>query len=463
MSCDICADRFNKSTHAPVKCPYCPLAACTTCSERYLLDTTEDAHCMGCRKAWSREILSLNFTNKFVSQTYKMRRENLLMEREKSLMPATQPYVEYEKQSRSLTKDIEKINGIIHVEQVKLNQLAHGTALAPFAVAQGVSTEWEASVILNKLLTEKRKVVSALMLDITHLEWIRQQLLYRMTGSVLSHTERREFVRACPVNNCRGFLSTAWKCGLCENWTCPTCHEVKGPNKDIEHTCDAGNVATAALLAKDSRNCPKCAALIFKINGCDQMYCTQCHTPFSWRTGRIETGTVHNPHYYEYQRRNGTLPRQPGDIPCGGFPQWGEIIRIVPRGHPDWTWVSSAFRSHAHCQFAVLPRYTINGQNENRDLRVKLMIGDYTEEDFKKKIQQREKARQKKNDIRQVLEMYMAVIADLFQAFAQDRGIPMLRESLTELRDHVNTTMKQISKRYTNCAVPTISTTFDMN
>ena len=171
--------------------------------------------------------------------------------------------------------------------------------------------------------------------------------------------EKRAFVRACPHDACKGFLSTAWKCGLCENWTCPTCHEVKGPEKDAAHTCDPNNVATAELLARDSRNCPKCAAGIFKINGCDQMWCTQCHTAFSWRTGRVETHMVHNPHYYEYQRAHGTpLPRAVGDVPCGGFPEWNVILRLVggrqsiqSHGCGVVQEVINAYRSHPHAMY----------------------------------------------------------------------------------------------------------------
>ena len=90
------------------------------------------------------------------------------------------------------------------------------------------------------------------------------------------------------------------------------------------------------------------------------------------------------------------------------------------------------------------------------------MIGDFLEEEFKKKIQQREKARQRRNDIRQVLEMYMAVLSDLFQAFVQDRDIDILVGALFELRRHVNATMDAVSKRYTNCAVPRISENYDV-
>ena len=281
--------------------------------------------------------------------------------------------------------------------------------------------------------------------------------------------EKRAFVRACPHDACKGFLSTAWKCGLCENWTCPTCHEVKGPEKDAAHTCDPNNVATAELLARDSRNCPKCAAGIFKINGCDQMWCTQCHTAFSWRTGRVETHMVHNPHYYEYQRAHGTpLPRAVGDVPCGGFPEWSVILKLVggrqsiqTNGGGVVQEVINAYRSHPHAMYSLIPRYTEQDrQTENRDLRIKFMIGDITDDEFKKKIQQHEKANQRKRAIRQVIEMYTTVITDLFQAFQENRDILVLHESLCGLRDHYTATLKKVQFAY-KCAVPDLGSNFN--
>jgi len=461
MSCPVCCERFNKSTHNKVECPYCPYEVCSSCSERYLCDTPDDAHCMSCRKGWSREILCKNFSKKFVSSTYKERRENLLLEREKSLMPATQPYVEIEKQIRTIHKDIGAMQSKLAVEMAKFNRMS-AIPLGPLAVEHGVTTEYEASIIRHKLASEQRKVMAHIQLDIDHLSWHLTTCLNRMNGTQVAQ-ERRTFVRGCPWQNCRGFLSTAWKCGLCDNWTCPDCHEVRGPTKDTEHTCDPNNVATAQLLAKDSRNCPKCAAMIFKINGCDQMWCTQCHTAFSWRTGRIETHVVHNPHYFEYQRARGTLLRQPGDVPCGGFPDWPIVMRLIPRAHQHYGKIVNAYRSHGHCQWAMIPRYTVNAQTDNRDLRIKLMIGDFSEDIFKKKIQQREKARQRKTDIMQVIEMYMAVLNDLFQSFVSNGNIEELMTSLETLKNHVNPTFRIVSMRYTNCAVPLISDVFDLN
>lgn len=111
----------------------------------------------------------------------------------------------------------------------------------------------------------------------------------------------------------------------------------------------------------------------------------------------------------------------------------------------------------------MIPRYTVNVQNDNRDLRIKFMIGDLPEDMFKKKIQQREKARQRKTDIRQVLEMYMAVLNDLFQTFVSNSNVGDLVTSLEALKNHVNPTLRAVSARYTNCSVPIISEFFDLN
>ena len=129
---------------------------------------------------------------------------------------------------------------------------------------------------------------------------------------------RNQFIKACPVPTCRGFLSSQWKCGICNNWTCPECHEVKGPDRNVPHECNEETKATAALINNDTRSCPTCGTGIYKIDGCDQMFCTECHTAFSWRTGCIEQN-IHNPHYYEWMRRTGgQIPLNHNEIQCDG-------------------------------------------------------------------------------------------------------------------------------------------------
>jgi hypothetical protein len=123
--------------------------------------------------------------------------------------------------------------------------------------------------------------------------------------------------------------------------------------------------------------------------------------------------------------------------------------------------IISAYRSHPHATHSLIPRYTEQDhRTENRDLRIKFMIEDITEDEFKKKIQQREKANQRKRAILHVLEMYTTIITDLFQAFQQNRDLALLHESLCGLRDHYNTTLERVRFTY-KCAVPNLLINFN--
>ena len=448
--CDVCCETFNSSTRSRVKCAYCEFNVCTSCVEKYLLDTSDDPHCMSCRKAWNREILCANMTAKFVSKTLKARRENLLFERERSLMPATQPYVETEKRARYYRDLINKTR----VASAKLRESRAAITATPSAVItvqNNLANQIEGRVERVRQICDVDKQIRSLEIDVVFYE----QCIAIHTRDGTAEVVRKQFVRACPYSDCAGFLSTAWKCGLCENWACPDCHEGKGKQKDAPHTCNPDSVATARLLEKDSRPCPKCASVIFKIDGCDQMWCTQCHTAFSWRKGTIETNGIHNPHYYEWMRARGTLPRAPGDVPCGGLPTWQQLVRITPN-----TTLATIHRTYNHIYHIVLNRYAVNREEDNRDLRIKFMIKDFTDEVFKKKLQQREKARQKKMEIRQVLEMYEAVTIDLFQSFIQHKNVDTILLEFERLKAHTNEEMGKISKRYTNCSVPLVRDDF---
>ena len=131
--------------------------------------------------------------------------------------------------------------------------------------------------------------------------------------------ERRKFVMPCQTGGCRGMLSTAYKCDLCEKFTCSKCLESIEGDKDA-HECVQANVETAEEIRKNTRPCPNCGCRISKIDGCDQMWCIECKTAFSWSKGTVEVGVVHNPHYFQWMRQNGGMPRTDGmpGMPGGG-------------------------------------------------------------------------------------------------------------------------------------------------
>ena len=97
MDCSICCEKYNKSTRKPILCTYCDNTYCYQCTKRYLLESHEDPHCMNCRHQWNREYLDSIFPKVFMNKELKRHRENVLLEREKSLLPSTQGAVEQRK------------------------------------------------------------------------------------------------------------------------------------------------------------------------------------------------------------------------------------------------------------------------------------------------------------------------------------------------------------------------------
>jgi len=409
---------------------------------------------MSCRADWNRAHVVKVFTKSYCDTTYKKHRENVLLDRERGLLPATQPAAERYMQVKNITKEITKVEE----EKNKIRTRTH-PALPEGVVADSHEArlfhlrcryDIRAKVVVKEneiaFLTEKRALISGIT-------------------TTNAAAERREFIKACPANDCRGFLSRAWKCGLCEMWACPDCHEIKGAERDVAHTCNPDVLATVKMLADDTRQCPKCPAMIFKIEGCDQMYCTQCHTAFSWRTGRVETGTIHNPHYYEFmrQRNGGVAPRNPGDVPCGGLIRDRTLTTSLNQAriletHEVYIALVDYHRIYHHIEHVELPKYVVRRIAENEDLRIKFLVNEIDEANFKLELQKREKALEKKQEINQILTMYQTVVMDLLNrattllTLEQFEG---LSTELDEIRNYMNTQFITISKLY-NCVVPNI-------
>ena len=78
-TCPVCLEDFTASVRARVSCPQCHLEVCRTCVRRYLLNTTQQAHCMGhnCKCTWDREFLIKNLLKSFVNGEYKKHRAKI--------------------------------------------------------------------------------------------------------------------------------------------------------------------------------------------------------------------------------------------------------------------------------------------------------------------------------------------------------------------------------------------------
>jgi hypothetical protein len=382
FECLICTEDFNQSKHTKVSCPSCSFAACRTCCQHYILDQ-EASVCMNkgkkpddsyiCQKEWSRQFVTANFPKTWVNNQWKQMNQKVGVEREKALLPATMAVVEQRKEIRLMEIEVEAIDRQIEILKQR---------------------KWN----------------------------LKQQI--RAGGSVVT-VKAVTRGRACPDTECRGYLSTQWKCGLCDKWTCPDCHEIKGGSRDTEHTCDPDTKATAQLLARDTKPCPKCAIPIHKIEGCDQMWCPECHTAFSWRRGTIET-RIHNPHYYEWLRNNngGTAPRNAGDVECGRELTARRVERMFAELHsnlPSYpaeindirTKITAVIRNTIHLNEVQGPRFQTNNVVDNLEIRVGYLEGKIDEKWFASRVHTADKAFQKKRDISDVIHLQVQGVTDI--------------------------------------------------
>jgi len=434
--CSVCIEPFNKNTRNLVKC-YCGYECCKECVKKYLLDLSNDPECMSCKMKWDKKFMSEKLDKNFITKEYKKHRENILYEREMALFQGTQPYVERQIQIEKLEKEIEKLNDEY---LIKLDDL--GERL--------------------KELKQNKTI------------------------------EKRKFIRKCPNNECQGFLSTALKCELCECFACGDCREIKGFTSEEKnaHECKKEILESIKILEKDSKPCPKCASLIFKINGCDQIYCVECHTAFSWKTLKIETGVIHNPHYFEYQMKqnNGFIPRNPLDIQCGRELDIHFINKLIKKLEPElpkgWTkeykevrYFHTLIRENIYrdpngkmyrdspckpdklieiCRNVIHIREVeqnrfrqTNRLENNLGLRIDYMRKKITKDKFKEKIQRAEKETIKRSEIYNILGMYTSVMTDLFYRLIENDDLSVKKE-MEELRKHTNECLKTVSKIY-NC------------
>ncbi len=290
----------------------------------------------------------------------------------------------------------------------------------------------------------------------------------------------RKFVRACPVNGCRGFLSSAWKCGTCSTWACSNCHDVKGASKDAPHECNPDCVLTARLLDKDTRPCPRCASAIFRISGCAQMWCTACNTPFDWGTGRVMNGrNVHNPHYFEYMRRRGAGGAAAGGDAQGGGGGCEQGNELLPRVHVYSAYIKKQYESNAGSvrlmcnqlfdhyrriahvaegeELARLRRVANDDQTRAEEqLAFRYLMKDIGDEEWKQQLQRLEKNRNKCVAFMQVIYMYVQASASVINTcMAGNQSLDAMLSQLDELHTYTQTAIADVGKRY-QCMEPRI-------
>ncbi len=441
--CIICCESFNKSTRSCIECEYtsCKYNACIACIRAYLLTSSNEPHCMECKQPWTPKFM-LSLTKKWLAETYRPHREKFLCDIELSKLAETMEAAERYQASK-------REEGIRH--DLRIRERALRQQLHEIGNAIGASMQREAR--LRRGLTAEGVMVEAAV-------------------------ERKVFFMSCPAAECNGMLSTQYKCGICELYTCSDCHEVIGANRTtIVHHCDPNNIASAEAIKKETKQCPGCHNRIYRIEGCSQMWCTGCHTAFDWNTGRkVESERLHNPHWLEYQRSigGGQAPRAPGDVPCGGLIGRTDFhSRIIIKLMSGTSSITTPLTDSVRLIYRFVLEASTNQVRELREKcqelrdfqqqRIKYIVGETSKEQLATHIFRSDRTRQKNTELLHIYELLSAVGIDMFNLLIasdlhRENFNLLVIEQIAQyehLRVHCNSLFAVISNTY-NQTVPQI-------
>ena len=456
--CLVCLEEYKvKNKRNPkIICQHCPAHACRQCHQRHLLLTYEDPHCFSCKRGWNSDFMGTNFPVSFRNGALRAHRRKVLFEREKTLLPALQIYAEYRRTiERLLTRRHElflefgneyhpgdtvaynwktlknKLFVVGHnigrekKEIKRLKEITDPIELpsVPVLLKKARETRDALKMVENELLEKVATLEPRYLALKEQYDTVCQEYrdIVNLYAGKEAGSQRREFIMRCPAEGCRGFLSSAYKCGTCECWACVECHVSVGKEKECGHTCDPNTVETAKAIKAETRPCPKCGTRIFKTDGCNQMYCVMdgCQTAFDWVSGNIVTGVIHNPHYYEWLRRRegGTLEREAGDIPCGGMPntwQMVTVIRDVNLPEQLNTAVLERFRNLQELiDHRMLDYPSRLPQLANKEDDVSYLLNEITDEVWQSRLERTESKFLKKKEIGQILQTVATAGSDM--------------------------------------------------
>ena len=191
----------------------------------------------------------------------------------------------------------------------------------------------------------------------------------------------------CPNNNCNGFiLSESNTCEICEKRVCKDC----GVSMLKGHICKDNDIESHQEILNMSKRCPNesCRHLIVKSEGCDQMTCTSCYTPFYWSTGKIVTAErIHNPYYIEMMKNKKVVLSKEIENIILNPEEMMHQFRLLD--------IENQFLPLIILKYANLLNILENTAEQdtislNSDLRLKYLIGDLSELKYKQLLGIRE-------------------------------------------------------------------------
>ena len=339
-SCSICCDDFDNTKIIKFHCNECKTDMCTNCCKRYW-ETYNTTKCPGfeCNLILGRRDIADVFPPNYLNGDFTKLRTKILFDSRKVFYKDVQMYI-----CSGLLLD-----KIIDCDNDIRNYIENEQKLVLEDIQEKAKNLHSNIDVLKDFLSKNPKCTQYLISD--NFKIVRENNNYdkeviRRTMRIRDYLPNNDpnkgkeqkdtiptFYGYCGKNDCNGILNEDYKCLICTSLTCKKCMALKfDPNedknrlkeiKDLEeknevipknlltkkgpHICDPNEVESIKAIRqnKDTKNCPNesCGIPISKIEGCYQMFCTNCHILFEWKNLKILKERAHNPHALEWMRR----------------------------------------------------------------------------------------------------------------------------------------------------------------
>jgi hypothetical protein len=407
VCCSICTEDVLAENIYICKNTECNLEACIECYKKYLLGSAYEPSCMQCKTEIPLDVFVSLFPKKWRLKEYKEHTKNLLWSKEQSKMNETQNTIEDKHKVEEQKKMIIDLK-----EEIALEKQKH------------------------------KEIIDKLKNDL----YDNKEILYAMNGDEYVHT-KNEYKYKCPnAVKCNGSLNNKFECILCDNKYCKDCFEVLDKDIKIEHICNEDLKKTIGQIKKEAKPC-SCGEMISKINGCDQIFCTKCGNAFSWNTGKIEKGIIHNPHAAKYFQDN----------PEAKEKYLERINNINNDNNDDYleqTLLSEHLRS-LDTPYEIIDKYILinrcvyNNENldepnepDNNDYRVKWLRKEIDDDSFKKIIFTRYKKYNKNKMDYEVIKESITIVKKclliVLRQYNVEAIINILENQIEPIIDYMN-------------------------
>lgn len=378
MSCPVCICDFNKSTCSKVVC-MCDYTVCRSCVRTYLLNTIQEPHCMKCRNKWSFDFVKNQLGASFVNGELKEHQKKILTEKSiakrEELMPLAIEYRISQNEKKKIDELKAKMSELREQMNAYQDQIIEIENVA--RIRNGEQPYYRAGALRRNWRLMMNGVGGGAAYPLPAPEPEPEP------------EPKKKFIMPCQNANCNGMLNNAYCCELCDKKTCSKCLEVE----DKDHKCNPDTVESAKLLRNSTKPCPKCGTRISKIDGCDQMWCVECKTAFSWNKGTIETSHIHNPHYFEYMRNNNmVIARNPYEARGRCENRRVDAVRLLLRVRYQTevkTKISRFIQYVNHIEGSTIVDLNNSIQNKTNNvqpLEINYLLGELTKDDLSDKL-----------------------------------------------------------------------------